>query len=472
MAVVDQNCLSATNLSGDGAEDHAAAELSSIIRKGSVTKYFSGYTICLSAAFAEDRRDFLRLCTIRGGGQISTELTGIVTHYVTEEGFPDKSAVQQADRMDIPSVNWNWIRDCARISARLPVDDYLTAKPSQPRPPPPSIGAKLAPTRTLPPVDEIQSKQQQPLKLRKQPAKKPSIQDFLPPVAASKPPNKPLHNASALPEPAVMATLLEPPKMRVSLHSQMDESSNMSAIWETSSLLKGFQFECRGFIETQIHILQRVIRAHGGKTVDNLPPGRPGFHRKCCVIVPFSNRDIRQSQSEREEDDSFVTDLWLERCLADRALHEPCSSAVFQPLLVDLNISEFRGYCITVTGFEGLDRDNISTLIKHLGATYTENLTRKNTHVIYAIESTGKKCEKAKEWGIQVVPREWLEAKARAQRRLASPINASSRDNSSPKHISTTIVAADTNLSPACKTPLMDKSISGRRESLGMIYFP
>jgi hypothetical protein len=114
-----------------------------------------------------------------------------------------------------------------------------------------------------------------------------------------------------------------------------------------------------------MHILQRVINAHGGKIVEHLT-GACGIDDKSCIMVPF-NGSKAVMQSIRNDLNGLVTDLWLEKCLSDRILHDPQSSVVFQPLPVDIECSEFRKYCISVTGFEGLDRDYISALIKHLG---------------------------------------------------------------------------------------------------------
>ena len=64
-------------------------------------------------------------------------------------------------------------------------------------------------------------------------------------------------------------------------------------------------------------------------------------------------------------------------------------------------------FLFSVTGFVDSSRYGIITLLTQLGAEFTDNLSRKNTHLICK-EAKGPKYTKALEWGLHVVSIEWL----------------------------------------------------------------
>jgi len=64
-------------------------------------------------------------------------------------------------------------------------------------------------------------------------------------------------------------------------------------------------------------------------------------------------------------------------------------------------------FLISVTGFVDSSRYGIMSMLKEIGAAFTDNLSRKNTHLICK-EAQGAKYTKALEWGLHAVSIEWL----------------------------------------------------------------
>ena len=62
---------------------------------------------------------------------------------------------------------------------------------------------------------------------------------------------------------------------------------------------------------------------------------------------------------------------------------------------------------LTLTGFEGRDRDWVKDMIKLSGAKYTSYFTRHN-HAIVCKTAEGEKYTKAKEWKVPTVSVQWL----------------------------------------------------------------
>ena len=62
---------------------------------------------------------------------------------------------------------------------------------------------------------------------------------------------------------------------------------------------------------------------------------------------------------------------------------------------------------VSVTGFVGVERIGLRMMLLAIGADYTENMSRDNTHLICR-EASGPKYEKAIEWKLHVVTVEWL----------------------------------------------------------------
>ena len=62
---------------------------------------------------------------------------------------------------------------------------------------------------------------------------------------------------------------------------------------------------------------------------------------------------------------------------------------------------------VSVTGYQGANRYTIRSMVNEIGADWSDNLSRRNTHLVCE-KAEGQKYTKALEWGIHVVSIEWL----------------------------------------------------------------
>jgi len=105
----------------------------------------------------------------------------------------------------------------------------------------------------------------------------------------------------------------------------------------------------------------------------------------------------------------LVTPLWVNACAAENR-HLQCSTHpyIFQPqpyyisrlpLAIQIRVA--------ISGFVGSERIGIRFLLEAIGAIYTDNMSKNNTHLISKTNS-GTKYEKAIEWGLKIVTVKWL----------------------------------------------------------------
>eukprot|EP00943_MAST-04B_sp_MAST-4B-sp1_P003758 g3758.t1 len=78
--------------------------------------------------------------------------------------------------------------------------------------------------------------------------------------------------------------------------------------------------------------------------------------------------------------------------------------------VIDTQNQTLRHLTICVTGYTGENRKRVSKLAKTLGATFTDILHKKCTHLVCKT-NTGEKYKKAIKWGhLHIVTKEWLDA--------------------------------------------------------------
>lgn len=90
----------------------------------------------------------------------------------------------------------------------------------------------------------------------------------------------------------------------------------------------------------------------------------------------------------------------------------PNEHITFLPLAVPLPVSSFEDCILSFSGLDQSEACWVRRLIRALGGTTAQNFSRK-AHYLICPSMTGKKYEKAKEWGVPVVGMEWLERVAR-----------------------------------------------------------
>ena len=103
-----------------------------------------------------------------------------------------------------------------------------------------------------------------------------------------------------------------------------------------------------------------------------------------------------------------VSPVWMKACTNDQIKYNPIEYPnLFQPQPYPLRLLPPNKFLISLTGFIDASRYGIIAMLREIGAEYTDNLKSKNTHLICK-EASGKKFEKACEWGLYVVSLDWL----------------------------------------------------------------
>jgi hypothetical protein len=103
-----------------------------------------------------------------------------------------------------------------------------------------------------------------------------------------------------------------------------------------------------------------------------------------------------------------VNELWMETCIRLGRLVDPNESPFYRPIQSgNINTLSLAGVQASVSGYSGLERDFYSKLLLALGARHTENLTKRNTHLIVTAPS-GPKFEFASSMGMLCVTSAWL----------------------------------------------------------------
>ncbi|EFA81773.1 BRCT domain-containing protein [Heterostelium album PN500] len=121
-------------------------------------------------------------------------------------------------------------------------------------------------------------------------------------------------------------------------------------------------------------------------------------------ILVTQNICSRKSKNARQKlNIPLVTSEWVERCWQDGFLNDP---ALFsKPVL--------RGCVICLTGFSGNDRKYIEQLSIEGGGVFAPTLNKNECTHLVASEQSGEKFKMAKEWGVYIVPLQWLEESVR-----------------------------------------------------------
>lgn len=99
-----------------------------------------------------------------------------------------------------------------------------------------------------------------------------------------------------------------------------------------------------------------------------------------------------------------ATEFWVEACIQSGEIFGLDKLTLYTPTKHKL---PKLPYLIGITGFLDNDRIWIHRVCNALGMGFTENLSKKNTHLI-AKENSTQKALKAKEWGIPIENMDWL----------------------------------------------------------------
>jgi len=124
-------------------------------------------------------------------------------------------------------------------------------------------------------------------------------------------------------------------------------------------------------------------------------------------IIPVNPIWVLTCASEETECDPAMCPLLFQPQTWPYRLLPPSNSASSATDGNPATAEEGRRFLISVTGFVDMSRYGIIQLLKSIGATYTDSLRAKNTHLICK-EATGKKFIRALEWRMHVISVDWL----------------------------------------------------------------
>ena len=142
---------------------------------------------------------------------------------------------------------------------------------------------------------------------------------------------------------------------------------------------------------------KKVIRQYGGEVED-------AYHPRITHLM-CKNQDSTVSGQALREGKRLVTVYWLNDVVVLRKVVPPWKGVHF-PLPANFD-EPCKHMILTITGFEGRDRDWVKDMIKLSGAKYTSYFTRHN-HAIICKTAEGPKYNKAKDWKVPTVSVQWL----------------------------------------------------------------
>ncbi|KXS13734.1 hypothetical protein M427DRAFT_58329 [Gonapodya prolifera JEL478] len=184
-----------------------------------------------------------------------------------------------------------------------------------------------------------------------------------------------------------------------------------------SDLFMGMIFASTGLPADALDSARFLVRSRGGVWRDLPPVGGGDWWN---VVSVTGAAALLRTPGE-----IAVTDVWLTRCTIENKLFEPSECGAWTPVSVSGAQSvEWKRCRIGVTNLDELDREEIGKIVAGFGARYTENFTRRNTHLIAATLSEpygaeySRKREMAQKWGVPIVSRQWLFESCRAGRPL------------------------------------------------------
>ncbi|KAJ3241819.1 DNA topoisomerase 2-binding protein 1 [Chytriomyces hyalinus] len=185
-----------------------------------------------------------------------------------------------------------------------------------------------------------------------------------------------------------------------------------SGIPRFGTLFDGLHFAIEGFDEADTEILSEEIQCQDGEVhlgmIQDALKSMP-IETLVYLICPLGEGPISSWSKDISARIVVVSECWIEQCLEDGYLYGVDESILFQAIRYK---QPSQLFVVGVTGHEGLAREHIRKLTQAMGGTFTEAMSKKNTHLIAFIRESQSppslKLTRAKEWGIEVVSVDWL----------------------------------------------------------------
>ncbi|KAJ3392535.1 hypothetical protein HDU84_004020, partial [Entophlyctis sp. JEL0112] len=431
--------------------------------------------VCVSGFDPSVRAD-IEASSVRLGARFEPDLSKICTHLVVEKGSGRKFdfAVRVGS---IKIVNRDWLRECWKRKEHVDESQYkvpcdnsgsqLTPKMQTVLEPPLTgrakgkqmvlnndkcifIDPKSPPTPIVPkPATQTtatKSRSVNPANRQQTPSaqnmieprhNRNAISDFQPSRSVRKPVNR---KSLAILEQGQTVANLHTRRSQKSSHARRSMVSdafrrrhddfasitNASAPASTASpsatvgeghlpqIFAGMVFSVHAFDVDDTQLLVDAICAFGGRLGNATAESRSWKTIAQVAIWPLGCSDAPESEGKTTV---VVSECWIERCVEDSRLYGFEESILFRANIPKRSGSNSdRKYIVGITEVSGLDREQIRKLAEAMGATFTETLSRKNTHLIVhnidevdrLISQQNTKLLRAKEWGVVVVGIDWI----------------------------------------------------------------
>ncbi|KAJ2358020.1 protein kinase activating protein dpb11 [Coemansia sp. RSA 2618] len=245
---------------------------------------------------------------------------------------------------------------------------------------------------------------------------------------------------------------------QLELSARTADAADDSVAFEEPNLFAGCIFTSLGFSEDAQLVLKRITGENGGAYVelaDCLPKasaGGPNAHTPLSrtqlqlalsnlarrvsdggvsdvyLVLQLSGHDdvpLCEDVLARYDGMHVVTECWVEQCLQEGIrypdyshielrLHElPGLSSgqhvLFRPLPMKVvHSASVLELSLSISGYEGMEREHIGKLAHALGISYSEKFSRKASHLVCRPPFQGPKYERALKWNIDVVDSSWL----------------------------------------------------------------
>ncbi|KAK4471651.1 hypothetical protein MN116_005059 [Schistosoma mekongi] len=156
----------------------------------------------------------------------------------------------------------------------------------------------------------------------------------------------------------------------------------------------------RNIPESQKIVWRRVMRLHGAEVVLAYDPIKVTH-----VIIDCQLEEPDVVKQALLNQKRLVTIYWVNDILAKGRMIPPFEILHLpSPFSKDITFSFIRTQIISLTGFEGKDRQKIEMIIRQIGATFTDYLEPSNT-LLVCKQPSGKKYETAQLWDIPCINR-------------------------------------------------------------------
>ncbi|KAK9879087.1 hypothetical protein WA026_003900 [Henosepilachna vigintioctopunctata] len=209
--------------------------------------------------------------------------------------------------------------------------------------------------------------------------------------------------------------------------SSLTNDSTLTSQDQSLRVFHGLSFFITGFEEEQEAELRDTIESALGKITKDI---------NICKFVVTPSIIIEPLDHEHV---MTVSDVWVFDCLNEQQIVE--IQYYHRPLLI-MNTSVLENCVVTISGYSGYERNFLTAVIVHLGATSQEQFCRitseernvlGSTHLVTA-EASGKKYAASIKWRLPAVDKDWLIGCAKTGKRLPESEYLVSEKNSQDEH--------------------------------------